>query len=86
MDAFPETALFSNVLTQQIISKSAVAWAKKRKLIVFPKVPVFKCQKMALRAPKSSNGLKNLAKHPPKWWGRHLVHLFPCSAEYQANL
>ena len=29
---------------------------------------------------------KNLAKHPPKWWGRHLVHAFPFSGEYQANV
>ena len=28
---------------------------------------------------------KNLAKHPPKWWGRHLVHAFPFLGEYQAN-
>ena len=28
---------------------------------------------------------KNLAKHPPKWWGRLLVHAFPFSGEYQAN-
>ena len=30
-------------------------------------------------------GSKNLAKHHPKWWGRHLVHAFPFLAEYQAN-
>ena len=23
--------------------------------------------------------------HPPKWWGRHLVHSFPFLGEYQAN-
>ena len=45
----------------------------------------FKVQKMALRAPKSKNGLKNLAKHPLKWWGRHLVHAFPFLVEHQAN-
>ena len=28
---------------------------------------------------------KNLAKHPPKWWGRQLGHVFPFSGEYQAN-
>ena len=27
---------------------------------------------------------KNLAKHPPKWLGRHLVHAFPFLGEYQA--
>ena len=62
---------------------SKITKIKKRALL--PKVPVFKCQKMALRVPKSKNGLKNLAKHPPKWWGRHLVHAFPFSGEYQAN-
>ena len=25
------------------------------------------------------------ANYPPKWWGRHLVHEFPFSGEYQAN-
>ena len=28
---------------------------------------------------------KNLAKHPPKWLGRHLGHAFSFSGEYQAN-
>ena len=28
---------------------------------------------------------KNLVKHPPKWWGRHLAHSFPFSGEYEAN-
>ena len=28
---------------------------------------------------------KSPAKHPPKWWGRHLAHSFPFSGEYEAN-
>ena len=28
---------------------------------------------------------KNLAKHPPKWLGRHLGHAFPFLGEYRAN-
>ena len=31
-----------------------------------PKVPVFKCQKMALRTPKSRKGLQKSRKTPPK--------------------
>ena len=41
-----------------------------------PKVPVFKCQKMALRAPKSKKGLQKPRETPPKWFIRHLVHAF----------
>ena len=53
--------------------------------LTFFKVPVFKCQKMTLRAPKPKNRLQKPRKTPPKWWGRHLLHAFPLSSEYQAN-
>ena len=33
---------------------------------ILAKVPVFKCQKMALRMPKSKNGLQNPRETPPK--------------------
>ena len=49
------------------------------------KVRVFKCQKMALRASKSKNGVQKPRKTPPKWLGRHLGHAFPFSGEYQAK-
>ena len=55
----------------------------KRALLA--KVPVFKCQKMALRAPKSKNGLQKPRETPPKMVGRHLVHAFPFLCEDQAN-
>ena len=42
-----------------------------RTIFVFglPKVPVFKCQKMAFRAPNSSNGLQKPRETPPKLVG-----------------
>ena len=35
-------------------------------LCLLAKVPVFKCQKMALRTPKSKNGLQKPRETPPK--------------------
>ena len=35
--------------------------------------------------PEPRTDPKNPAKHPPKWWGRHLDHAFPFSGEYQAK-
>ena len=46
---------------------SKITKIKKRALL--PKVPVFKCQKMALRAPKSKNGLQKPRETPPKMVG-----------------
>ena len=35
--------------------------------------------------PDLKTEFKNLAKHPPKWWGRVLVHAFHFCGKYQAN-
>ena len=42
-------------------------------------------KKRHFERPNLRTDSKNLAKHPPKWWGRLLVHAFPFSGEYQAN-
>ena len=62
---------------------SKITKIKKRALL--PKVPVFKCQKWHFECPNLQTDPKNLAKHPPKWWGRVVVDAFPFSGEYQAN-
>ena len=49
------------------------------------KCPFSSAQKWHFERPNLRTESKNLAKHPPKWWGRHLVHAFPFSGEYQAN-
>ena len=38
-------------------------------LFVLPKVPIFECQKLALPAAKSSNGLQKPRETPPKMVG-----------------
>ena len=45
-------------------AQSAIFWHLKT-----AKVAVFKCQKMALRAPESSNGLQKPRETPPKMVG-----------------
>ena len=52
----------------------------KRALLHF-----WSAKKWHFQRPNLRTDSKNLAKHPPKWWGRHLVHAFPFSGEYQAN-
>ena len=49
------------------------------------KCPFSSAKKWHFERPNLRTDSKNLAKHPPKWWGRHLVHSFPFSGEYQAN-
>ena len=51
----------SNLPTSVVILTSIFA--------LMPKVPVFKCQKMALQAHKSSNGLQKPRETPPKMVG-----------------
>ena len=46
------------------------------------KFAIFK--KWHFERPNLRTDSKNPAKHPPKWWGRLLVHAFPFSGEYQA--
>ena len=45
-------------------ARSAIFWHVKT-----PKVPVFTCQKMALRAPQSKNGVQKPRETPPKMVG-----------------
>ena len=52
----------------------------KRALLAFSRAKKWHFERPDLRTES-----KNLAKHPPKWLGRHLGHAFPFSGEYQAN-
>ena len=54
-------------------------------LDVLAKVPVFSAKKWHFERPNLRTDSKTLAKLPPKWLGRHLVHAFPFSGEDQAN-
>ena len=49
------------------------------------KCPFWNAKKWHFERRNLRTDSKNLAKHPPKWWGRHLVHAFLFSGEYQAN-
>ena len=49
------------------------------------KCPFSRAKKWHFERPDLRTESKNLAKHPPKWLGRHSVHAFPFLAEYQAN-
>ena len=49
------------------------------------KCPFSSAKKWHFEHPNLRTDSKNLAKHPSKWWGRHLVHAFPFLGEYQAN-
>ena len=49
------------------------------------KCPFSSAKKWHFECPNLRTDYKNLAKPPPKWWGRHLVHAFPFPGEYQAN-
>merc|ERR1712242_159545 len=49
------------------------------------KCPFSRAKKWHFECPDLRTESKNLAKHPPKWLGRHLGHAFPFSGEYQAN-
>ena len=49
------------------------------------KCPFSSANKWHFERPDLKTESKNLAKHPPKWLGRHLGHAFPFSGEYQAN-
>jgi len=40
------------------------------------KCPFSRDKKRDLERPKLRTEFKNLAKHPPKWWTRHLFHAF----------
>ena len=53
---------------------------KKRALLAFSRAKKWHFERPDLRTES-----KNLAKHPPKWLGRHLGHAFPFSGEYQAK-
>ena len=46
--------------------------------------PFSSAKKWYFERPDLTTDSKNLAKHPPKWLGRHLVHAFPFLGEYQA--
>ena len=54
-------------------------------ILVWQKCPFSSAKKWPFERPNLRTDSRNLAKHPPKWWGRHLVHKFPFSGEYQAN-
>ena len=49
------------------------------------KCPFSNAKKWHFERPSLRTDSKNPAKHPPKWWGRHLVHSFPFLGEFQAN-
>ena len=49
------------------------------------KCPSSSAKKWHFERPEPRTDPKNPAKHPPKWWGRHLAHSFPFSGEYEAN-
>ena len=51
----------------------------------YRKCPFLSAKKWHFERPNLRTDSKNLAKHPPKWWGRVFVHAFPFSGEYQAN-
>ena len=52
----------------------------KRALLAFSRA-----KKRHFERPNLRTESKNLAKHPPKWLGRHLGNAFPFSGEYQAK-
>ena len=54
-------------------------------LEVRQKCPSSSAKKWHFERPEPRTDPKNPAKHPPKWWGRHLAHSFPFSGEYEAN-
>ena len=41
------------------------------------KCPISSAKKRHFERPNLRTDSKNLAKHRPKWWGRHLAHSFP---------
>ena len=47
------------------------------------KCPFSSAKKWHFERPDLKTESKNLAKHPPKWLGRHLVHAFPFLGKYQ---
>ena len=49
------------------------------------KCPFSSDKKWDFERPNLRTDAKNLAKHPPNWWIKHLVHSFPFLCEYQAN-
>ena len=51
---------------------------------IWQKWPFSSAKKWHFERPNLRTDSKNPAKHPPKWWGRLLVHAFPFSSEYQA--
>ena len=53
IDDHPAVAALPQINTTQLLAK----------------VPVFKCQKMALRAPQSKNGVQKPRETPPKMVG-----------------
>ena len=50
-------------------------------LLVCQKCPFSSAKKWHFERPNLTTDSKNLAKHPPKWLGRHLGHAFPFSGE-----
>ena len=67
-----------------LLTSGAYRWGeppkKFRALLAFSRAKKWHFERPNLRTES-----KNLAKHPPKWLGRHLGHAFPFSGEYQAN-
>ena len=53
----------------------------RRALLAFSRAKKWHFERPDLRTES-----KNLAKHPPKWLGRHLGHAFPFSGECQAKI
>ena len=49
------------------------------------KCPFSSAKKRHFECPNLRTDSKNIAKRPPRWRIRHLVHAFPFSGEYQAN-
>ena len=54
------------------VSSSEVSFFGTRKQALLPKVPVFNCQKMALRMPKQKNGDHFLMPTSPQNGGLHV--------------
>ena len=52
----------------------------------FSKVPIFKRKKWHFERPNQRTDSKNLAKHPPKWWSKHLGQAFPFRASIKPIL
>ena len=58
---------------------------KKQFSNFWQKCPFSSAKKWHFERSEPRTDPQNPAKHPPKWWGRHLDQAFPFSGEYQAK-